>query len=485
MSSTSGASLWRPVLDRVATILDELGAMGWIVGGSLRDALLGLPVRDVDLAVTVDPLLLARRLAPKGIGGLAQLRRGTVRVAFHEAHDAHLDLTLMQGTSIEEDLALRDFRINALALPLAARDHFLGWLQQDGELLSVPSSELVDPFAGVDDLLASRLDVVSTGAFRDDPGRVLRGARLAAHLNLIAAPQTITLARAAASLLADLPDDRTREELNLLLALPRAAQGLALLRDMQSLPALFMPTEPESTDQSEIVWEHMIASLAALRWLHAAGDVIHDAIYARLPLEQSRGWYAATASGESLPRIFALGWATLLHALTPHERGHASATLGRQTLAMDVQIIRGLPPRVRQALNAWHEAYAIILARNLHEVALRRFFDRLGRGGEPAIDALVVAFACMQAQVSGGTGGIELERAAGNLGHILTTYFNEPNALMPPSLIDGAQLIQELGIGPGPLVGRILREIRGKQLAGNVSTIDEALAYARKIVADV
>ena len=118
---------------------------------------------------------------------------------------------------------------------------------------------------------------------------------------------------------------------------------------------------------------------------------------------------------------------------------------------------------------------------------MRRFFDRLGRGGEPAIDALLVAFTCMQARASGGTSGIEpeFERVADNLGHILAEYFDDPNTLMPPSLIDGAQVIQKLGIGPEPLVGRILREIRAEQLAGNVSTMDEALAYARKIIADV
>ena len=153
--------------------------------------------------------------------------------------------------------------------------------------------------------------------------------------------------------------------MNLLLALPSAAQGLALLRDMQALPALFMPTKSGFTAQPEVVWEHMVASLAALHWLHSSGDETHDAIYACLSLEQLREWYAATAAGESLPRIIALGWATLLHALTPHEQGHTSATPGRQPLAMDVQIIRGLPPRVWQVLNAWYDAQVLILARNL------------------------------------------------------------------------------------------------------------------------
>ena len=134
--------------------------------------------------------------------GAATAWNGTCR-ARRVPHGAHLDLTLCKVTVSKTILLYATFastRLRCHSLSVIA-----SWdgSQQDGELLSSPSSELVDPFAGVADLFASRLDVVSTSAFRDDPGRILRGARLAAHLNLTAAPQTITLARAAAPFLTD------------------------------------------------------------------------------------------------------------------------------------------------------------------------------------------------------------------------------------------------------------------------------------------
>ncbi|HEV8191174.1 MAG TPA: hypothetical protein VGP82_06780, partial [Ktedonobacterales bacterium] len=402
-----------------------------------------------------------------------------------ESPDAHLDLTLMQGSSIEEDLALRDFRLNALALPLSARGLFLGRLQRDCEPLPRLPSQLVDPFAGLDDLRSRRLDVVSDAVFRDDPGRILRGARLAAHLGLAATPATMTLAREAAAQLADLPDDRIREELNLLLALPRAANGFALLYDMQALEVLVAAAESGPNLPPDVAWAHMIRSLSALSLLQTTDRQKHDAIYARLPLERLRAWYAASAPGESIARIIALGWATVLHALAPHEPGYADAAPGRsvrQPQPAGVATLRGLPARVQRVLHAWHDAQALISAEHPDEGALRRLFDNVEPGGESALDALMVAFICLWARSGSGPDGSErdLERVTDNVERIVTTYFDDPNELMPPRLLDGAQVIRELGVTQGPIVGRILRAVRAEQLAGNVSTVDEALAFACK-----
>lgn len=473
------ATHWRPLLDRAAAQLDQLGATGWIVGGCLRDALLGLPVRDVDLAVRGDPLPLARLLAfQERMGGLAQLKRGTARVTLNEWPDAHLDLTPLRGSGIEEDLALRDFRINAMALPLAARERFLAWLQREGKALPAAVPELVDPFNGLDDLRAARLDVVGDSVFRDDPGRILRVARLAARLYLTATARTIDLARDSATQLADLADDRVREELNLALAMPEADESFDLLRDMQALPSLFAsPVASHSGERSEAVWTHLVASLAALRWLREPSADTSDAIYRRLPVDRVRAWYAETAPGESLPRVVALGWATALHALTSHEPVESGAPTDFQSP------LRGLPTQVTQAVNVWHEARTLLIADVPDEIAIRQFFDRLGHGGEVAIDALVVAFACVQAQGVANWSEDALHRVAENLAKILSLYFDDPTALMPPNLIDGAQVVHELGVSQGPLVGRILREIRAEQLAGNIVTAEDALAYARTILA--
>src|SRR5215467_1766026 len=180
MNSIANAAMWRMILDNLAARLGELGATGWIVGGSLRDALLGLPVRDIDLAVTVDPLALARELVSDRNGSIARLQRATIRVVLREFPQGHLDIVRLRGSHIEDDLALRDFRVNALALPLWARESFLQWLVRNGETQQALVPPLVDPYGGLSDLGARRLDVVRDSAFRDDPGRILRGARLKA-----------------------------------------------------------------------------------------------------------------------------------------------------------------------------------------------------------------------------------------------------------------------------------------------------------------
>ncbi len=493
MSGTSDATLWRPSLERIASALDELGAMGWIVGGSLRDALLGLPVRDIDLAVTADPLTVAHRLTADGKGSIARLRRGTVRVALAEFPQGHLDLSRLHGSRIEDDLALRDFRINALALPLTARERFLEWLEHDGEPWPTGLSELVDPFAGLDELHARRLDVVSERVFRDDPGRILRGARLAAQMSLMPTSHALALAREAASLLDDLPDDRVREELNLLLALPRAATGFALLRDVGALGVLLLRPAVGVGGLEAGIETHALGSLAALDQLHA--DYQDNAplvvtLYERLPLDALRAWYAANAPGESLPRIVALGWATVLHAATPHEAEGANAASGHgtdQPQPARPHIVRGLPRRVASALHTWREAQALVASDPLDETAVRLFFDRLGPRGAPAVDALMVALACQWAMVveDGSSGENALVRMAEHAGRIFTMYFEHPDLLLPPHLLDGADLIREVGLAPGPLVGRILREIRAAQVAGKLTTVEEALAYARTLASNL
>jgi hypothetical protein len=305
-----------------------------------------------------------------------------------------------------------------------------------------------------------------------------------------ATPHATALAREAASLLADLPDERVREELNLLLALPRAAAGFALLRDVGALGVLLRGRAAGAGGLEAGIETHALGCLAALGHLHEDTTETADTLYERLPLDALRAWYAAAEPGESVPRIVALGWATVLHAATPHEAEGVNAVMGHS--ADDSQlarphIVRGLPRRVASVLRAWPEARALVASDPLDETAVRLFFDRLGPRGAPVVDALMVALACRWAMVVEGESGAAdmLVRMAEHAGRILTIYFEHPTQFLPPHLLDGADLIRELGLAPGPLVGRILREIRAAQVAGKLTTVEEALAYARTLASNL
>src|SRR4051794_37580303 len=154
------------------------GRPAWLVGGAVRDRLLGRPTLDLDLVLADDVEAGARALGRAGAAAAFPLSDafGAWRVVARD-HTWQVDLLPRNGATIEEDLAARDFTVNAIAEPLEG---------------GAP----IDPFDGRADLAAGRLRMVRREAFADDPLRVMRAARLAAELHLEPEPATRTAAAA-------------------------------------------------------------------------------------------------------------------------------------------------------------------------------------------------------------------------------------------------------------------------------------------------
>jgi hypothetical protein len=165
----------------------------WIVGGALRDELLGRQVVDVDVACAVPEPAARRyaRLTGEPVFPLSE-RHGAWRVAFRGGRT--VDFTPIHGSSIEDDLATRDFTVNALARPLEG-------------------GALVDPFGGEPDLAARRLRAVSPTIFVDDAVRLLRAVRLEDELGFCLDEETEALARANAGSAAEPAGERILAEL--------------------------------------------------------------------------------------------------------------------------------------------------------------------------------------------------------------------------------------------------------------------------------
>jgi poly(A) polymerase len=222
-------------LEGLRAPLAALGDAAWIVGGGLRDALLGRPVADVDIAIDGDPAAAAARLARahrasrfplSAAFGAWRLSGGTLPV--------QVDITPVQGGSIAADLAVRDLTVNAMALPLTG----------------VP--ELVDPHGGQADLAARRLRAVGPGTFAADPVRILRTARLAEQLGFAIDPQTAGWADAAAPALWSKAPERLRDELYRMMGLPRAWRAFETLDGLGGLGALVPELEAaRGLDQSD------------------------------------------------------------------------------------------------------------------------------------------------------------------------------------------------------------------------------------------
>jgi tRNA nucleotidyltransferase (CCA-adding enzyme) len=218
-----------PVLDAIAAVSDPYAGV-YLVGGSVRDILLGEPNFDVDVVVEGDAITLANRLAEKLDGRVRAHRtfgtavvlygadeRVDVVTARSESYHAPAVLPVVEPGTIDEDLHRRDFTINAMAVSLK------------GDALG----ELVDPFGGGDDLEAGRIRVLHERSFIDDPTRILRAIRYEDRYGFRMDDDTARLAREciATGHVGDLSGARLRDELIALLeegdvshAIPRLAE---------------------------------------------------------------------------------------------------------------------------------------------------------------------------------------------------------------------------------------------------------------------
>lgn len=227
----------RRALAAAARIAGELRLSLHLVGGPVRDLLLGRPPLDLDLVVSRDAARFARRLAAE-LGAEAEIdeRFPTARLrapsapaidvaaARRESYPAPAALPVVAPAGLDADLARRDFTVNALAVRLAPP----------------PAPALVDDVGGLADLEGRRLRILHDDSFRDDPTRILRGARLAARLGFRFEEATARRAREAAEggTLAALSGDRLRTELALLLDEECANAALARLQEIGALGAI-------------------------------------------------------------------------------------------------------------------------------------------------------------------------------------------------------------------------------------------------------
>ncbi len=192
----------------LARAAERRGLDAWIVGGALRDRLLGVASPEIDVAVSRDADGLARDLEQAGRGRAVFLSKGRPgpRV-FRVAGARPIDIAEIEGGSIAADLARRDFTVNALALELG-------------------SGKLLDPFDGAGDAARHRLRCVRPENLAEDPLRILRAARLWASHGLEPEPAVLAAARPAAPLFGRTAPERIASELSKLLGAERAAPAL-------------------------------------------------------------------------------------------------------------------------------------------------------------------------------------------------------------------------------------------------------------------
>jgi tRNA nucleotidyltransferase (CCA-adding enzyme) len=424
------------VPEPVVTLLQTLWSAGhgaYIVGGSLRDALLGRPAVDWDLATDALPdqtlALFPDAVYENRFGTVAVRRRRheyqiTTFRSDHDYADFRRPHRVEFGTSLEADLARRDFTVNAMAwgaTPIAGADPTGGADPVD----QAARAALVDPFGGRVDVAGRILRAVGDPAtrFEEDALRMVRAVRLAATLGFSVEPDTLAAIRDHAPLAAHLSGERIAAELAKLLAVERPSVGLQLLADTGLLDTI----SPELASQRGVVqnkiegedlWQHTLRTVDATppHPVVRLAALVHDI---GKPATQADGhFYGHETVGAEMAR-------KLL------ERLHEPRIVTERVAHL-----------VRQHMFKYESSWS--------DSAVRRF---IGKVGPDVVDEL---FALREADNAGSgvaptvDGLDELRtRIAAELasGPVLDRY-----ALA----IDGNDLIVEFGLKPGPHLGRIL-----------------------------
>lgn len=501
MSTARLKSLRRdPTLGHARAALEH-GQEAWLVGGALRDAaLLGTKAArvDIDLAVTGAAGPYARRLASRlrdaacfPLDAKLDIHRLVIKPRAGRP-SVQIDVARIQGDGIAGDLARRDFTVNAMALPLKG----------EGGLL--------DPFHGLADAKAGVLRATSERVFPEDPLRLMRLFRLAAHTGLMPEDQTLLWAKRHRALLRRPAGERVRAELMSLLSAPHAAAWLRRLDEARLLTEVFPEMAATRTCARSYygpggVLEHSLRTVERTDFLLAS----LAQVFPEHHIEIRAALDAGPGGNSHHGALLKLG--ALLHDISKPEcakrvggrlrffghdergAGRARGVLARLRFSRDEQ--EWVETWVRHHLRPGHLA----AGGGISDKAVFRFFRDLGDKG---VSQLLVCWADHASYLppefvekalnaAAGEPGDPLPRwarggeAAKTLHHLrvvgllLSRWFSSPARTRPTPLLDGNAVMRTLRLKPGPRVGEILRALIEAQAEGKISTRAGALDWVK------
>ena len=434
----------------VAETLRRRGTQGWLVGGTVRDGQLGRFSPDLDVVVADDPKQVAVEVA-------ARLRWPWFALSKHfnayrvVGDVGYVDIAALRGRDLKADLQLRDFTVNAMAMP-------------------VEGGPLVDPFGGTDHLRERTLAAVSDRVFADDPLRLMRAVRFCHVLGFRSDPELDRLLREQAGSLALTARERVLSEISLTLEAGRSAGAVGLWRDLGLLDVML----------PELASGTVLASGSL-----ATGDAGHGPV--RPVIE------TAIRGLEELDSILAdIGaWFPGQAALLAERLAQpVDGALSRPVVIRLTGLLRLLPSQRSEAIGRRLRLPNSVTGLVRRAAEQREGDTGIGTGGLP--ERGVVSFLWQSAPwepelilVALGAGLGENKSSAEDLRahaqRLMERWAARVSGVSRPP-VDGDDLVRELGVEPGPLLGSVAREVQLAWEAGEFSDAEEALHLAREFL---
>jgi tRNA nucleotidyltransferase/poly(A) polymerase len=467
----------------------------YLVGGALRDVILGRDLHDLDFATADDPTPLAKKIARTLKAGFFILDddRHTCRVLYHDpdGNEFPLDFVAFTGDNLHEDLKNRDFTINAMALSL-----------QDLE-------NLIDPLNGRADLDRKLLRTCSKHALNDDPVRVLRGIRLANQFKLVYAEDIYPLMREAALKLPETSAERQRDEFFRILEGPDPYDGLIDFQRFDVFNGLIpellaQESVPASPPHELPLFEHTLTAVEVfdeiLGYMLGIKESANPQWWVQMLIEElapfkkdiENYFKESITPGRSKKGLAMLG--AILHDIGKpstmsvddegflHYYGHD--LVGEEmawNIAKRLQLSNAesswvqIFVRYHMNLLAWVSSKEPVSPRGIY-----RFFRKVDDVGV----ALAVFFLadtkatyCQHLTQDQWLKAIKTSKRA------LSAWWQEKARVVNPDpLLNGHEIQERFGLQPGKKIGSLLNAMIESQVSGEVSTKEDAISFIHALL---
>lgn len=430
--------------------LKPTGEKIYLVGGAVRDILLQKPGKDYDLVCSFDTRLAARKFADQMGGAFFMLDNGrnTSRVILYNGEKIRMvfDFAHMQGKSIHEDLALRDFTINAMAIDLEEPDR------------------LIDPMAGANDLNQKILRICTQNSFQDDPVRVIRAVRYAVDLGLHIETGTLTQLKKAVPLLPCISLERRRDEFLKIIESAHPDLGLRLCGQMGILRELGLSgTRIDETAISHLRCFHqLLTALEGVGKNDSAQELVTTSFLLQVGRYRERliqYMHEMNPSGRTRRTLDLL--ASMLQHLNSSEYSYA---LQQLSLSKEEGEFLSHLYENQQWIREWK---AIPDRRKLYH-----FFQNT------TVDQVLLWLAEQLTVPAAERSQEQWLQSAAICERVVRAWADEMHLLNPKPLLSGKDLMMQFDMAPGPELGRLLDSLVEEQAAGTIQTKEDALRWA-------
>lgn len=447
-----------------------------LVGGFLRDFVLGSQKQDFDFAVDKNALSLALTFSKKIKGAYVLLdeERGCARVAKKiNGNLTTYDFADFRAKTFKEDLSHRDFTINTLSLDLLK-------LNDSTEVSEV----LVDTTRGLKDIKDKRIKRTSLKVFKEDPLRMMRAFSLKATLGFKIELKTLNQIRKEKDLIVSVSYERIREELFKILETDKASQILKSM-DRVGLLEKIIPQVKVMHDCRQGTYHHLDV------WPHSLETVVQmERVFNQTKADEEISQYLDTSLGGNRSRRSLMKLAALLHDIgKPDTRKiengkmsfHGHEHVGR-SIVKHIAVMLKLSVRERHALEdmvRWHlrPGYLSNFKQPSEKAVYRYFRDARDEG----VSVLLLSLADQRSTRGPATTQKDQEHHEMICLGLVNRYFEKKKEKPFIRLISGKDLIKTLKLKPSPDFSKILTRIEEDQSLGKIKTKKEAIDLAKEI----